>query len=281
MTRVFGIFGHPIGHSRSPAMHNRAFAALGIDAAYVPFDVAPERLPAAVAAIHGLNLQGLNVTLPHKTAVMALLDRVEPDALAIGAVNTIFRDGAQLVGMNTDAPGLARALEAVEAPVRSARITVVGAGGAARASVVGLARAGASHVAIAARREAEAERLVSQLSAAVGSTQLTWCPWQPAALAQRFSSSDLVVQATSATLDDGSYAATFAATLPFDRLPRHAAVVDLVYRPRETSVLRAAAQHGLRAIDGLGMLLHQGAIAFEQWTGQPAPIAVMRAALHD
>lgn len=279
MTDIYGILGYPIGHSRSPAMHNRAFAALGIDAMYVPFAVPPERLPQAVAAIRPLNLRGLNVTLPHKSAIMALLDRVEPDAVAIGAVNTIYHEAGQLVGMNTDAPGLSRALLEAGLQLTAARVGVLGAGGAARASVVGLARAGAAHIAVMARRTAEAERLVAELAPAVGRAELVAVAWDRAALTRSFAETDLLVQASSATLDDGPGAAELAAMLPLASLPARAAVIDLVYRPRETLVLKAAKAAGKRGIDGLGMLLHQGAIAFEQWFGRPAPLAVMRDAL--
>jgi shikimate dehydrogenase len=278
MTDVYGIFGHPIGHSRSPAMHNGAFAALGLDAVYVPFGVHVERLSQAVAGIVPLDIRGLNITLPHKTAVIALLDRVEPDALAIGAVNTIYREGQQLVGANTDAPGLTRALQESGVTLRGARVTVVGAGGAARASIVGLARAGASQISVIARRAPAAEHLVSQLTAAAPNTLLAARLWDDS-LSTCLAETDLLVQATSATLDDGPAALELANGLPLAALPAHAAVVDLVYRPLETRVLRAARELGLRSIDGLGMLLYQGAIAFEKWTGRSAPIEVMRAAL--
>lgn len=279
MTDIYGILGHPIGHSRSPAMHNRAFAELGIDAMYVPFAVPPERLPQAVAAIRPLALCGLNVTLPHKSAIMQLLDKIEPDAQAIGAINTIYHEGGQLVGMNTDAPGLSRALQEAGVQLTAASISVIGAGGAARASVVGLARAGAARIAIMARRNDEAERLVKELQPAAGRTVLSVVPWERIALEKGFSGSQLVVQATSATLDDGPGAAELSAMLPFASLPAQAAVIDLVYRPRETLVLKAAKAAGKRGVDGLGMLLHQGAIAFEKWLGRSAPVEVMRAAL--
>lgn len=279
MTDIYGILGFPVGHSRSPAMHNSAFHALGIDAMYVPFAVPPERLPAAIASIRPLNLRGLNVTLPHKTNVIPLLDRVEPDALAIGAVNTLFFEGDKLVGMNTDAPGLTRSLLEAGLRLQGARVTVVGAGGAARASVVGLARAGATRISITARRTPEAEKLVAELAAAAAPAVLRVETWERAAHRRCMSETDLLIQATSATLDDGPAAAALAEALPLDALPDSAAVVDLVYKPRVTSVLKLAKDLQKQTVDGLGMLLYQGAIAFEKWTGQPAPIKVMQAAL--
>jgi shikimate dehydrogenase len=279
MTDVYGIFGHPIGHSRSPAIHNRAFAALGIDAVYVPFAVAPAQLTAAVAGIRALGLCGLNITLPHKSAIMDLLDHVEPDARAIGAVNTVFRDGEKLCGTNTDAPGLARALIESDVSLRGARVTVLGAGGAARACVVGLARAGVTHLTLAARRVAEAEHVCAQLTQVAAPANLAVCAWEPNALRAAFATTNVLVQATSATLDGGPAADALAASLPLSALPDDAVIVDLVYRPLETSVLRRGRENGTRTVDGLGMLLHQAALAFELWTGRSAPLEVMRGAL--
>src|SRR6185436_18645924 len=151
MTRVYGVFGWPVAHSRSPAMHNAAFAALGLDAVYVPFAVPSNKLARAIEAASALDVAGINVTLPHKSAIMPLLARVEPVAQAIGAVNTVVRDGARLIGTNTDAEGLARALREAGVELTAARVVVLGAGGAARAAVVGLGQAGATRIDVAAR----------------------------------------------------------------------------------------------------------------------------------
>lgn len=274
---VYGILGWPVAHSRSPAMHEAGFRALGIDAAYVPFPVAPERLAEAVHGLRALGVAGANVTLPHKQAVMAHLDAVEPEAQAIGAVNTILREGDRLIGANTDAPGLVRALVEAGFEPSGARVVVVGAGGAARAAVVGLAQAGAASVAIAARRLDRAQLLADDLGEVAGRSSLEAV--ELTSSRQVLSSADLLVQATSATLDGGPDAEAFARALPLDALPAHAVVNDLVYRPRRTAVLTAASARGLGTVDGLGMLLHQGVIAFERWTGRSAPVDVMREAL--
>jgi shikimate dehydrogenase len=279
MTDVYGILGHPVGHSRSPAMHNRAFAALGMDAVYVPFSVTPERLETAVRGIRALELRGVNVTLPHKSTIMPWLDAIEPDAAGIGAINTVFRAGQQLRGTNTDALGLTRALNEAAAPLQGAAVTVLGAGGAARACVVGLARGGARRVTVAARNTAQADALVAQLAALVQPTELRVCAWEAAQLTAALAGSDLLVQATSATLDAGQGGEAFARALPLAALPAHAVVMDIVYSPLDTSVLKAARAHGKRTVDGLGMLLHQAVLAFELWTGRTAPLAEMRAAL--
>jgi shikimate dehydrogenase len=275
----YAILGWPVGHSLSPAMQNAAFAALGIEASYLPLAVPPERLGEAVAAAHALGLQGLNVTVPHKSAVMPLLARVEPNARAIGAANTIVREGDDFVGLNTDAEGLARSLIEGGATLQDARVVVVGAGGAARAALVGLAQAGATKLTVAARRPEQAQALVNDLAQACGATQLA-AGGLDASLQAVCADATLLVQASSATLDDGPAAEAFAGALPLAALPKDAVVCDLVYRPLQTAVLRAAKARGLHVVDGLGMLLHQGALAFERWTGRAAPLDAMRAALN-
>lgn len=278
-TAVYGILGWPVDHSASPAMHNAAFTHLGVDAVYVPFGARPEALASAVAGLRALGVRGANVTVPHKEAILPLLDEVDLDARTLGAVNTIVRDAERLVGFNTDAPGLVRSLEEAGVDVRGRRVTVLGAGGAARAAVVGLARAGATRVHIAARRPDQADAIRRAVQPSVCDTTLDPCPMDDPHLASRFAETDLLVQATSATLGGGPDAQAFTAALPMDALPKAAAVVDLVYQPLETPLLRAARRRGLRGVDGLGMLLHQGALAFERWTGKAAPVQVMRRAL--
>lgn len=277
MTAIYGIFGWPVAHSRSPHMHNAAFAELGIDALYVPLPVPPERLPAAVQAARLLDVRGLNVTLPHKEAIMDELDAVEAQARAIGAVNTVLRDGEKLVGTNTDAEGLARSLREADVNLQGARVVVLGAGGAARAAVVGLAAAGASRVTVAARRRERADGLCDAVKQAV-ECELTACD-MGVGLPGAFGECDLLIQGTSATLGAGEGPEQFAAALPMEELPESAVVCDLVYKPLQTTVMRRATERGLKTVDGLGMLLHQGALAFERWTGEAAPVGVMRRAL--
>jgi shikimate dehydrogenase len=259
-------------------MHNAAFTALGIDAVYVPYAIAPARLSRAVDAVRALGIAGFNVTLPHKAAIMPLLTAIEPAALAIGAVNTVLREGDQLLGANTDAEGLARSLLEANVVLEGAEVVVLGAGGAARAAVVGLAGAGARAITVAARRPAEATALTASLATHCGSTELHASDLDRG-LATACSRCTLLVQATSATLAESTAARAFAESLPLGSLPASAVVCDLVYKPRQTAVLERALSLGLRTVDGLGMLLHQGALAFERWTGQPAPLSAMRAAL--
>jgi shikimate dehydrogenase len=278
LTAVYGIFGWPVAHSRSPAMQNAAFAALELDAVYVPYAIAPARLERAVEAVRALGIAGFNVTLPHKAAIMPFLTAIDPAARAIGAVNTVVRDGEQLFGANTDAEGLARALHEANVPLQDSEIVVLGAGGAARAAVVGLAHAGATQIAIAARRAPEAEALVAALASHAGAARLRASGFG-ADLTDACKRCSLLIQATSATLGASAEARSFADNLPLAALPRSAVVCDLVYKPRQTALLERAQALGFRTVDGLGMLLHQGALAFERWTGRAAPLSVMRAAL--
>ena len=278
MTAVYGVLGWPVAHSRSPAMHNAAFAALGLDALYVPIAVPPERLAAAIGALRTLGIAGANATLPHKAALLGLLDEVEPAARAIGAVNTIVRDGQKLIGANTDAEGLARSLLQAGVQLSGARVVVLGTGGASRAAVVGLAGAGAERVVVAGRRPEQAEQLVTELRAHCAPAELAACDLA-AMPADVLAQCDLLVQATSATLGESAAAHAFAASVPLADLRADAVVCDLVYKPLNTALMLRAQARGLRTVDGLGMLLHQGALAFARWTGHEAPVDVMRAAL--
>jgi shikimate dehydrogenase len=279
MSATYGILGWPVEHSRSPAMQNAAFEARGLAANYVCFPVHPDDVADAVRGLKALGVRGANVTVPHKEAVIRWLDDVTPEARAIGAVNTIVREIDRLVGHNTDAGGLTRSLEEADVALDGARAVVLGAGGAARAAVVGLARRGARSVVVAARRRDRAEELVSSLSAACGGCELIASDFERSTLSTHFRDATLLVQSTSATLANAPDAPGFAAQLALDALPREAVVVDLVYKPRETAVLAEARERGLKTVDGLGMLLHQGALAFELWTHVAAPVEVMRAVL--
>lgn len=260
-TRVVGVIGDPVVHTRSPSMHNAAFEALGLDWVYVALPVPKGRGAAAVRAIRALGLTGLNVTMPHKADAATACDDLASAAAALGAVNTVVvdRDGA-LIGHSTDGAGFLRALgdEGVEVPGR--RCLVIGAGGAARAIVQALSEAGAD-VRVAARRP---DRARSAAALAPGGTAV---PIDDVAV-EGF---DVVVNATPLGMHGEAP--------PFDsaRLRSGQFVYDTVY-PAETPLLAEARSRGARGAGGLGMLVHQGAIAFELWTGSAAPLDVMRAA---
>jgi shikimate dehydrogenase len=263
-TRVAGIIGWPVGHSLSPAMHNAAFGALGLDWVYVAFPVAPERVAGAVAGLAAAGVGGLNVTIPHKRAVLEACSAVSPAAEAIGAANTLVPDGAGgWRADNTDAPGFLRALdEAAPLELDGRTVLLVGAGGAARAVAFALRGRGA-RLLVANRTAARAAELGDPV------------PFTRGDLEEAAAASALVVNCTSLGLGDDAV----PAALPMDALGPGHVVADVVYRATGTPWLEAAAARGARCVDGLGMLLHQGAAAFVQWTGTEPPVEVMRAAL--
>ncbi len=276
-TRIVAVIGDPIAHSRSPLMHNAAFRALDLPYAYCAFRVVPDEVGAAVAAVRALGLAGLNVTIPHKQAVIPHLDALSPVATLTGAVNTIVNRDGVLHGDNTDVPGLSRALDEAGLARRARVALVLGAGGSARAAVVALARRSRT-VVVAARREAQARELIDELAAGVRA-RLEVAPLGDfaaphGAAAKLLARADVVVNTTPVGMHGEDFLPfAFAAAGP-DCL-----FYDLVYTERATPFLVAARRARRRGANGLGMLLHQGAVAFELWTGIAPPIDVMRRAL--
>lgn len=295
------VIGHPIAHSLSPVMHRAALAALGIEGTYEAIDVEPDALAAWVRtrgarlplADRGegrgeggadVDLDGFNVTVPHKEPIVACLDAIDADARTIGAVNTVERESdGRLVGSNTDAPGLVAALAHHGVALAGATVLIVGAGGSARAAVVGLARAGALRIVVAARRVDRAAAMLDDLRRALPGVALTAAGLD--ALGTAKLTADVLVHTTSATLEPGADADRFAQSLPFTLLREDGFAMDLVYArgPEETAVVRAARAHGKRAADGLEMLVQQGARSLTRWIGSAGRehvIAdVMRAAI--
>jgi shikimate dehydrogenase len=278
-TKICGIFGCPVEHTFSPAIHNAAFAAAGLNYVYVPFKVEPRSLAAAVAAIRALDLTGVNVTIPHKEAVLPLLDGLSDEARLIGAVNTIINRSGRLYGDNTDGKGYLLALKEAGFDPDGKTVLFLGAGGAARAVAVQLALAGAGKMIFANRTGSRAGELAHFVAERTGVTvaRVSWPDTAGGKLPVRaLAESDLVVQATSLGM---SPHVDMTVPLPFEYFRPGQAASDLVYNPAETLFLKRAGQAGADTISGLGMLLHQGALAFELWTGAAAPLAVMRAAL--
>lgn len=266
-TCLAGVLGHPIKHSLSPVLHNAAFAEVGLDWAYVAFDVLDGACPVAVAGIRALGVRGLSVTMPHKRSVASVCDELSATAAALGAVNTVVRRGDRLIGDATDGPGFLASLRAAGHDPAGTRCLVLGAGGAAAAVVHALGRAGASRVGVLARRpEAAAE--VAALAGGVGHV----------ARAADLAEADLVVNATSVGMSDTAGAGAVPFDLDLSVLGPGQIVVDLVYHPLRTPLLVAAEAAGATPVDGLGMLVHQAALAFELWTGVAAPLGVMAAA---
>ncbi|MCU0669375.1 MAG: shikimate dehydrogenase [Myxococcota bacterium] len=256
-TQLCGVVLHPAGHTRSPAMHNAAFAALDIDAVYVAFDVPPPALPAAVAGARALGVRQLAVSIPHKEAMLALCDEVDATARRIGAVNTVtLRDG-RFVGTNTDWIGVVRAIER-SSDIAGRDAVVLGAGGAARAAVFGLRERGA-RVRVLNRTRARAEQLAAELGATAAGTldELggVHC--------------DLLVNTTSVGLRED------ASPVRADAIPATCVVLDAVYDPARTRLLRDAEARGARTIEGKWWLVHQAAEQIRAWTGADAPIDSM------
>ncbi len=296
--RLAGLIGHPVGHSRSPAMQQAAFDALGIAARYVLWDTPPERLAERVAALRTPEMLGANVTIPYKTAVLPLLDAIAPEALRhAGAVNTIVREetaaGVRLVGHNTDVIALRRVLREQSAWSEGRRVLVLGAGGAAQAAL-GVALLEGAEPWVATRRVEMARAALEALwqrsqhthdldaAAAVRPCPPDWLARALALgdtprLAATLAHTHVLINATPVGTQD-STASPLAPEL-LAQLPSGAYVFDMVYNPPVTALVRAARSAGLRASGGLPMLLYQGAEAFTLWTGMPAPLAVMRAAL--
>jgi len=262
----FGVvIGDPVEHSLSPALHNAAFEAAGIDAVFRTMRVVPADLAAAMASFRATRPIGISVTVPHKQAVLALVDGVEPPADRIGAVNcvTVSPDG-ELVGHNTDSGGFVDGIVDGFGDFASQRAVLLGAGGAARAVHAGLSDAGVADISVVARTPERAGWVAAQ-------------PWSADVLARLCARCDLLVDCTSMGLSAAAEL-QLPAPIPVDVLPAGALVATLVYH-RETALLAAARQRGLRTLDGGPMLVHQGARAFSLWTGQPAPIDVMRRAI--
>ena len=273
-TALYGIFGYPIGHSLSPLMHTTAFAHYGMDAVYLPFAVHPAHVETAVKAIMALHLHGVNVTIPHKQAVMPWLDTLSPEARLIGAVNTIHLQDGRLHGYNTDGIGFLRSLEEAGGEVTGSTVLLLGAGGAARAIAVQLCLAGIRRLWLANRTHARVAELATFLKQYLPDADISIVSMGESSLAAHLAHTDIVVNATSVGMH-----ADDACLLPLAELgPRHL-VCDIVYRPLHTALLQTAQQQGARTVDGLGMLLHQGAKAFEIWTGRPFPIPSIRSRL--
>lgn len=272
-TMLVGVIGWPVSHSLSPAMHNAAAAALGLDLAYVPLPVATTEVGAAVRGLRALGFLGANVTIPHKQAVLPLLDEVDDAARAIGAVNTIAVRAGRLWGTNTDWSGFLADLQALEVDVTGKRALVLGAGGSARAVVYALATAGAA-VTVLARHLPAAEQLAADLQPHLPAGTPILC--RPLARAAAETAADLIVNTTPLGMTPHVHGCPWPDGVP---LPAGAFVYDLVYAPPHTRLLQMAEEGQNPCANGLGMLLRQGAQAFQLWTGREPDLAVMAAAV--
>jgi shikimate dehydrogenase len=259
-TILHGIMGNQVSHSLSPAMHNSAFAALHLNAAYVPFAVSD--VADAMIGFRALGIRGVSVTIPHKQAVIALLDDIDPVAAKIGAVNTLDIQNGRITGHNTDWLGANRALEE-KTSLPGKKILILGAGGSARAIGFGLLEQGAK-ILLASRTAASGIELAQTLG----------CPWHPLNEIAELSA-DCLINTTSV----GMAPRTDVSLVPKECLSRFSVVMDIVYAPLETKLLREAREAGCQVVNGLAMLLYQGVAQFELWTGRKAPVEIMRESL--
>jgi shikimate dehydrogenase len=272
---LLGIIGNPVRTSLSPAMQQAALRHERLDACYHPYEIAPAQVRAALRALPLFGFWGINVTIPYKEKVLPLLDEVDDEAAAIGAVNTVVVRAGRLSGYNTDAEGFRMALEIDgKTALPGARVLLVGAGGAARAVAYACLARGCGSLLIANRSVARARALGRALQARFPRAAVAAVATQAASWAKAAAACDVVVNTTPL----GRHAAD-PLPVPAAALRRGQTVMDISYRPRRTPLLVAAQAAGARTVDGLPMLLHQGALAFTLWTGRAAPTAVMRRAL--
>ena len=265
-TQIYGLIGDPVEHSFSPPMMNAVFSYMNLDACYLAFQVDEKKVSEAIAGIRALNFAGVNVTVPHKSSVIPYLDEVSPLAKKIGAVNTISNVKGRLKGTNTDFSGFIRSLKTLNFSPKKKTIALLGSGGSARALVAGLADAGALRVMLHNRTAERAEKLVTEFSQYFPLTQLEAVSLQTI----HETPLDLLVNTTTVGM--------FSSDIPVDlkECRKISLLADIIYSPRQTSLLKQAEELGITAVNGIGMLLYQGCDAFTFWTGKQAPEEVMR-----
>lgn len=273
-TKVLGIFGYPVKHTLSPLMQNAALEAAGLDYLYMPFEVRPDQLESAVTGIKALGISGVNVTIPHKEKIIPFLDEITDEARLIGSVNTIENRNGKLIGHNTDSRGYILSLrEDAAFDPKGKKVLIIGAGGAARGIISGLAMNGAAGISISNRTMEKGERLTHEFADKFKDTIFKALPLSSLRNPQTLSSLDLIVNTTSADMEGSQLDVEFRHT------PSSILISDIVYKPSITPFLKMAQEAGRKTVGGLGMLLYQGAISFEIWTAVKVPIDVMRRAL--
>ena len=275
-TTLLGLIGHPVSHSFSPRMHNAAAADLGLDYAYLPLPVAPENLEAALKGLPALGFRGINITIPHKQAVMPFLDHIDEAALAIGAVNTIvFEPDGSSHGFNTDWSGFTEDLNSLGVGVFGRNALIFGAGGSARAIVYALLKVNAK-IHLLARRPEQAQQLVAAMSSQIDTSKIKILT--PDQLDTLDVPAPLIINTTPVGMSPNTDRSIWPQDLP---MPDNAVVYDLVYNPKQTRLMQQAEAVDLHAANGLGMLLWQGAHAFKLWTDVEPDLKVMEKALEN
>jgi shikimate dehydrogenase len=275
-TKILGVMGFPVSHSLSPVMHNAAIAAMGLDYVYVPLPIAVEDLPTAIAGLKAIqSVQGFNLTIPHKVEVMPLLDEVLPIAKAVGAVNTVKRVGDRWIGTNTDVAGFLNPLKQINCDWQNTPALILGSGGAAKAVVAACLELGCPVIHVVGRDPKKMKKFHGAMTSQLHDYNLRVHPW--ASIPHLLEIAGIVINATPIGMASDPNTPISEAEMQI--LPDHAIAYDLIYTPRPTKFLQIAAARGLKAIDGLEMLINQGAIGLEFWLDQPVPIEIMRQAL--
>ncbi len=275
--RLLCLLGHPVGHSLSPEMHNTAIEALGLDYHYMAYDITESQIADALSSMRLLNARGFNLTMPLKTAVVPLLDRLCDSARLTGAVNTVVNDDVVLTGCTTDGTGCMDALRNRGITVCGSRITLLGAGGAARAILAQAALDGVSLVYLARRRNAnweETRRFAGHIEAECGMPVVLTDLADPQAVRRALSDSSVLINATNVGMAQSSQ--PDASVLPAAFLDPHLFVSDVIYHPKQTRLLADAAAAGCATQNGEDMLLYQAAASFRLWTGEEMPVALVR-----
>jgi shikimate dehydrogenase len=268
-TKIVGILGWPVGHSLSPVMHNAAFMAQGIDFSYVPLPVHPDQLSHAVQGLKSMGFVGANVTIPHKVAIMPYLDELDASAQLAGAVNTLVIKEGKCIGYNTDAQGFIQSLQGKGVSIAGKTAVIMGAGGAARAVVCGLLAHGIANITIGTRNATKAEDFVKTIPQ---QEQLQGCNWNEQVFKEAITQCHILINCTPIGMGTDR-----EASLPvnWELINKNAVICDLIYNPPLTDLLAQGQKRGHVVINGAGMLIEQGALAFELWTGAQAPRDIM------
>ncbi|MFM7477985.1 MAG: shikimate dehydrogenase [Microcystis aeruginosa] len=275
-TKLLGVIGDPIGHTLSPLMHNAAIDALGLNYVYLPLPIAPEHLATAIAGFAAIDLQGFSVTIPHKLAIIPLLSQSTEKARLVGAVNTVWRTKTGWQGTNTDVDGFLAPLKSLDKDWSRVNPVILGNGGAARAVVVACAQLGCDKIHVVGRNQKKLDPFKESWANTSLYDLLEVHSWDE--LEGLLSTTELLINSTPIGMSPQGEQSPVELEL-LDLLPPSAIAYDLIYNPRPTKFLRLGQTRGIRIIDGLEMLVNQGAIALEIWLGQPVPVSVMREAL--
>lgn len=273
--KIYGIFGYPLGHTVSPTIQNCALDYYGLKSIYFAFERPSARFRYLMSHLNSILLDGFNVTVPYKETVIQYLDCLSPEAKILGAVNTVKKQANKWIGYNTDLYGFLKGMKEVGFSPKNKRAVVLGAGGSARSVVFGLASSGIRNLAIFNRTPNRAKQLVNQFKKKFPKTQFSFHPINRRQLKEVLSSSDLLVNATKIGLKSSDSSLVSRSVFPKKKI----LVYDLIYKPKQTKLLKLASRLGHQTVNGEAMLLYQGARAFELWTGRKAPVHEMRKAL--